>query len=294
MNISQRISNYVSDRIVYPITKLLFFRKFRFKDTSATLEYILEKKCSVSRYGDGELDVIYGGSRGFQNYDGKLAIRLKEILKSDLPGHIVCMPYSLKSTRELRGYAHYFWKDYFEQHYRQLNQVLSPEKVYYDSLITRFYMDYKDKSKCAAILTLLKKIWEQRNVILVEGNRTCSGIGNDLYNNAKSLKRIICPAENAFDKYDEILKIIKEKSAIGDLILLSLGMTATVLAYDLAQAGFQAIDLGHIDIEYEWFLQKADKKIALKNRYVNEVKGGNIVEECNDPIYRSQIMAKII
>ena len=34
-------------------------------------------------------------------------------------------------------------------------------------------------------------------------------------------------------KYDEILKIIKEKYAIGHLILLSLGMTATVFGIRL-------------------------------------------------------------
>lgn len=31
------------------------------------------------------------------------------------------------------------------------------------------------------------------------------GVGKDLYENAKSVKRIICPTNNAFDKYDEIL-----------------------------------------------------------------------------------------
>lgn len=33
----------------------------------------------------------------------------------------------------------------------------------------------------------------------------------------------------------------------GRLILIALGMTATVLAYDLSKAGFWAIDIGHID-----------------------------------------------
>lgn len=30
--------------------------------------------------------------------------------------------------------------------------------------------------------------------------------------------------------------------------------TATVLAYDLAVQGFQAVDINHVDVEYEWFL----------------------------------------
>ena len=39
-------------------------------------------------------------------------------------------------------------------------------------------------------------------------------------------------------------------------MLIALGPTATILAYDLAEKGVQALDVGHIDIEYEWFLRK--------------------------------------
>jgi hypothetical protein len=70
-------------------------------------------------------------------------------------------------------------------------------------------------------------------------------------------------------------------------------MTATVLARDLAHAGFQAIDLGHIDIEYEWMLRNATEKIAIPGKYTNEVVGGNQVEDIKDEKYLSQIVAKV-
>ena len=47
------------------------------------------------------------------------------------------------------------------------------------------------------------------------------------------------------------------------LILIALGPTATILAYDLYKLGYRAIDIGHIDIEYEWFLRKANTKIPI-------------------------------
>lgn len=293
-NIILRIKNHINDRIKFPLIRLLFFQKYIIKDTPDTLQYINNKRCSVSRYGDGEFDMIVGGCRGFQSYNKELAARLKDILQSDLPNHIVCVPYTLKSTANQRGYAHYFWKDYFQKHYKDLKLILKPRKIYYDSLITRFYMDLEDKSICPQIILQLKKLWENRDILLVEGALTSSGIGNDLYNNAKSLRRIICPAENAFKRYDEILKAIKDNAEKNNLILISLGMTATVLAYDLAKEGYQAIDLGHLDVEYEWYLQKAEKKVKLQNRYVNEVNGGNIVQKSNDPVYLSQIVAEII
>lgn len=74
-------------------------------------------------------------------------------------------------------------------------------------------------------------------------------MGNDLFDNARSIVRILCPAESAFDRYEEIyneaIKQPKDK-----LFLIALGPTAGVLAYDLAMQGYQAIDLGHADLSY--------------------------------------------
>ena len=78
------------------------------------------------------------------------------------------------------------------------------------------------------------------------------------------------------------------------MILIALGPTATVLAYDLCKEGYQAIDIGHIDIEYEWLLRKATSKIKIKNKYVNEAIGGREVEEGIDEKFTSQIIANII
>jgi hypothetical protein len=78
------------------------------------------------------------------------------------------------------------------------------------------------------------------------------------------------------------------------LILIALGPTATVLSYDLSRLGYQAIDIGHIDIEYEWFLKNATKKIKIKNKYVNEVDNGlNNFTSIKDRVYYKQIIKKI-
>jgi hypothetical protein len=62
---------------------------------------------------------------------------------------------------------------------------------------------------------------------------------------------------------------------IDRLVLVALGPTATILAYDLALKGYQCIDIGHLDIEYEWFINKIDidKKTPVKGKYVNEAGG---------------------
>ena len=71
-------------------------------------------------------------------------------------------------------------------------------------------------------------------------------------------------------------------------------MTATVLATDLHNAGYQAIDVGHIDIEYEWMLRKAKKKIPIPGKYVNEAQGQNFIDNGTDLKYESEIFLRIL
>ena len=151
-------------------------------------------------------------------------------------------------------------------------ELIDINRKYYSSFFTRFYMDRKDKSKVPDYIKKLKLIWEKRDILIIEGEKSRLGIGNDLFNNSKSIKRILCPPENAFNVYHKIIEQAKkiDKSV---LILLAIGPTSTVLTYDLYKLGYQVIDIGHIDIEYEWFLRKATKRIPISNKYVNEVNG---------------------
>ncbi len=157
--------------------------------------------------------------------------------------------------------------------------------------MTRPYLAYKNKADCGKIFNQLFSLWTNKDVVLIEGEKSRLGVGNDMFDHAQSFKRILCPAENAFAKYDtiknEVLKISKDK-----MILLSLGPTAKVLAYDLFVLGYRVIDIGHIDMEYEMFLRKETKQVKVKYKYFNEIHERN-PEECTDPKYLSQIIATI-
>ena len=77
-------------------------------------------------------------------------------------------------------------------------------------------------------------------------------------------------------------------------MLLALGPTSTALSYDLYKLGYQVIDVGHIDIEYEWFLRKAKKRIPISNKYVNEVNGNKYKSgNFNDSKYYKEIISII-
>lgn len=139
----------------------------------------------------------------------------------------------------------------------------------------------------------IKLLWNNRKVILIEGEKSRLGVGNDLFDCAKSIQRVICPSINAYSKYSEIFEFIKLQDK-SNLILIALGPTATVLAYDLANEGYQAIDIGHIDIEYEWFLNGAKEKSPVKNKYIGEINGGDIVIDTDDTEYLKQVIKTII
>ena len=76
---------------------------------------------------------------------------------------------------------------------------------------------------------------------------------------------------------------------------MALGPTATVLAAELSQLDMQALDIGNIDIEYEWYLRGAKERIPIPGKYTNEAKNGigRIASDCRDEKYLSQIVARV-
>lgn len=275
----------------------LFFTKrpniLSFDDT--VREVAINKK-SFIRFGDGEMRLALSeGKIGFQQSDKELTDRLNEILTSpDLPTLLIGLPDTFKRLNQYNIDSQVFWYGFNMLYLKKFLQNIKYSKIYGETNITRFYMPFKDKSNTLKRITKLKTIWDHKDVLIVEGTDTKLGVGNDLFSNVQSIERIICPSKNAFSKYNEILEVV---SSVGGnkLILIALGPTASVLAYDLAIRGFWAVDIGHIDIEYMWFLQNARKKEAVAGKYVNETNmQNNTTTEEDDDNYVSSIIATIL
>lgn len=243
---------------------------------------------SISRFGDGELDIIVGRDLKFQGHNQKLAERLEEILKSNQDFCIIGVPDVLNEFNNLTEESEAFWIRNMERTRDTWIKYLNEDMSYGTANLTRLYIRHKDRSNCGKYFSMLKSIWEGRDVVICEGEQTRFGVGNDLLDKCKTVRRVICPAEDAFSQYDEILSRLKKEDK-NTLIIMALGPTATVLAYDLSKEGYQALDIGHFDIEYEWYKRNATKKEKIENKYTNEVVNGNATEDVDDIDYKKQI-----
>lgn len=281
--------------IIFKFNVFCFARRLKILNSETTISKIISEKLSVTRFGDGEFYILNQRDTFFQNRNSELSDKLKEVLESDNKNCLICIPKSLQKFSNLRIQSKLYALNFLYNNFQNLvRPYLSLNKIYGDSLFTRFYMMRKNKKNLEPYIQLLKKIWEKRNLLIVEGRNTRLGIGNDLFDNAKSIRRILCPDINAFDKYEKILKEVKKHVKQEDLVLVSLGMTATALSYDFSKSGFQAIDIGHIDIEYEWMKMGATEKVEVGNKQMKEVdKKDKKIEECKDPKYLSQVIIKI-
>lgn len=264
------------------------------KSAEELLQRIYSENCSLSRFGDGEFEMIRGAERPwFQNCNENLSRKLNEILHSDSRKCLIAIADNFGSLDNYTQFAADAIRLYLKGKREELVKLLGKEPIYYDAYVTRPFMMRQDKSYAATIFDLWKMIWENRNVLIVEGKYSGFGLENDLIDNAQSIRRIVAPHKNAYDKYDDILQSVLKHAKKDDLILITLGPTATVLAYDLANNDYQALDVGQIDNEYEWYLHDAKERTEIHGKLVAE-SGLKACDEIEDPLYLSQVIDRVL
>ncbi len=298
---SLRIQDYGLDNIFYEINdprrnkSSLYYP--RFYDIEDSIDKIINERCSMARFGDGEFSIMAGHDRQkFQKYNDVLSKRLQDVINVREERFLIAIAdnygeltkYSRAGKSGIRAYM-------TDEVRKEHAQFIDINRMYHNAYISRpcvLFADCETKEPLKRFNNL-KNIWKNRNVIIIEGAETRLGVGNDLLNESRTIRRIECPPENAFNKYKEILQAALEYGISDCLYLIALGPMAGVLAYDLFQNGYQALDIGHIDLEYEWYLHGNGKRCAIKGKYNNEVIGGEQVEIIEDDSYKEEIVTII-
>ena len=259
------------------------------------LEIIINERKSLSRFGDGELEIMQGRERPwFQVPDPGLAERLREVFNSKDERILIALADNFGNLDCYTEQAADGIREYLEGGIREdLMKIIDINRIYYDTYVTRPYIIYRDKKHAVRIFELFKKIWKNRNILIVEGSRAFTGVRNDLFEGANSIRRILAPSKNAFLLYRKILNAVKKNVFDDTLVLISLGPTATVLAYDLAMEGIQALDIGQLDNEYEWYLRGVTERVKIPGKCVAEISGCHEVPIIEDTEYGKQIVVRV-
>lgn len=279
---------------------LLRFARLSVFSSEDTIAHILSTRCSVSRFGDGEFAIAFGESIYFQKVTPELQEEIRNVLATKQNNLLVCIPHCLSV------YGHGDFRPVYARAWDRLALMFVPkiitllgrrkdDMIFGDANISRPYMIFKNRMTHAkSIFDGIKGLWFERDILIVEGEESRLGVGNDLFDGAKSIRRVVCPATNAYNRIDEIEDSVV-RHVKGALVLMALGPTATVLAARLSRRGIQAIDIGHVDVEYMWYKMGAKEKVAIPGRYVHEASGHkNPVPQCVDPDYVSSIVDKIL
>lgn len=208
----------------------------------STLQNIINSNSSLCRFGDGELRLCLnnGKSIACQSKNNKLSKRLNQILTSNIDNLLIGIPNirpNSKIYKQKPELHNVFLKDTFEKLYDK-------NKLYYSSFITRDDII----SQNYEYWKLFQKIYQNKKLVLVSGIARAKN--STFFSNAKSINIILTPKQNAFKKYDHTLKECQTYDTTHTFVLM-VGPTATVLAYDLHNLGYQALDIGHAFKFYE-------------------------------------------
>ena len=254
-----------------------------------TIDDLIHTNKSMIRYGDGEITMIRGRSLVLQKVEPEIIEGLKRMLAYEHDGMIVTIPEIFDDLSIYRKESRQFWKDHLLFSRKVYEKYCAPDKEYYNTSVSRFYYYMSDKSQCAGLIENIKLIWKDKDVVVVEGERTHNGVGNDLLDGARTVERIIGPSSDAYAKLDEIMECCREYPK-DRLFLVSLGVAAKFLTERLFLEGFRSLDIGHLDMEYEWYLHHADKKEKVPK---HDIIGEKANLEAGYDRYLSQIKKRV-
>ena len=110
----------------------------------------------------------------------------------------------------------------------------------------------------AHFISRLKSFFDQKNLIVVEGERSFVGTHNDLFEQAASVERVRVHARNAYRNFDGVrestLQLAKMHSKNNVRILTAAGSTGNVLVFDMHNLGYTGINIGNASLVYDFAL----------------------------------------
>lgn len=246
---SKQIAFYTEEVM---LEKLYYFSNIKIFNINETIDKLIADHISLARFGDGEIALIQEKDIPFQKYSKDLAKRLTEVLSSKDDSIAVGLPIFAYMPKSLLNPDYErFWFQFGKEIRDCIYKYIDLDRKYYSTEISCGVDGIKNISVCN-YFEKLRHIWANKDIKLICGESILSNLEYDIFDNVASIEYQYAPSINAFDDYQNILQTAL-KTDRNKLILIILGPTATVLAYDLAKNGFRALDFGHVAKSYDWW-----------------------------------------
>lgn len=258
----RKIKDILAAILYFLYEKGILHNSIKVHTIDETIDELLNTEKSMVRFGDGEIVMIKGVDLMLQKASPEIGEGLARILRYEQDNLMVTIPGIFDTLSDHRKASRQFWRDHLLFCRKTYEKFCNPDRIYGTTFVSRCYYYPSDRSRCAGWFAKIKKIWENRDVVIVEGTKTHNGIGTDLLNGAASIERIICPPKDAYGALPQIEEAC-EQYGTDRLFLLSVGVAAKFLAVDLFHKGYRVLDIGNLDLEYEWFIRQTPDKIPL-------------------------------
>jgi hypothetical protein len=236
---------FTKARLIYRyLTNLGFLKNVTVIDDNATISKIINNNLSVSRFGDGELVYMHGYKHPWQKAEITLIEDLKKLLNESNNHLLVCIPDFLIDNRIKRAGINL---DGWKSPKLALKASIKKNLCYGSAFVFRPLNKILFAPKTLIHIKKLISYMNSRNVIYVGTKKT--------FKNFIKPKAVIddIPEINAYSVigvlFDSIITTAEKYE--NPLVLVSCGITATVLCSELSKEGIQAIDIGSFFEQYK-------------------------------------------
>lgn len=239
-------------------------RRPNIKTSEETIQELVTSNKSLARFGDGEIGICDGIDLYYQNYDKRLAMRMKEILANEQENLCVAIcdvfapTYNiierLRDTNHIEKY-HYIYN---------VPRIRRMYDKYINYSIQYYSTQYFSTERRICDFEIWRHFFEGKKLVLTGCKEAFDNLKFNIYDTAQELHYEFVPNKNCFSVYDETLARLKAYNKEFIHILMC-GPTACVLASDLCKEGFKALDLGHFAKHYDWYKRGIDVAATAEN-----------------------------
>lgn len=263
----RKIKDILAAVVYFLYEKGILHNRIKVHTIDETIDELLCTGKSMVRFGDGEIVMIKGVDLMLQKASPEIGEGLSNILAYPYDDLIVTIPGIFDTLSDHCPESRQFWRDHLLFCRKTYEKYCNPDRIYYTTFVSRCYYYAKDRSNCGRWFAKIRKIWENRDIVVVEGEKTHNGVGNDLLDSARSIERIICPPSDAYGALPAILEACMGYGK-DRLFLLSVGVAAKFLAAELFRQGYRVLDIGNLDMEYEWYVRQTPGKAVIEKHSV--------------------------